>query len=351
MRHARTLQPAVLTRRPRVSVVIPLYNYARFLPECLDSVLCQDGVVVDVLIIDDASTDDSLAVARRLAAGDPRVTVRASEQNRGMIPTINDGLWAIDGEYAVKMDADDILTPGSLARATALLDADESVGFVYGFPVAFSESPPQPPRTRVRSWTVWPGEEWLKIRCRKGRNCIMQPEVVMRTAVLHRAGPYKPEFPHGSDFEMWLRMAALANVGRVNGPDQGYYRIHPQSMQRQMENLQLRDLEVTSEVFASAFADPRVPGGTALNRIAQRAVARNALWYAGRARDEDDGRHVEDYLALAASLSPELSSRWRARERRSTPRTTRALAARAARNGVRWAEARLRWRRWRWSGV
>src|SRR3954454_12361504 len=125
----------------RVSVVIPLHNYGHFLPECVASVLAQEGVDVDVLIIDDASTDDSLSVASEIAAGDDRVRVVASERNGGMVATITRGLWEVDGEYLVKLDADDLLTPGALARATALLQAHPSVGFVYGFPVAFTESP------------------------------------------------------------------------------------------------------------------------------------------------------------------------------------------------------------------
>jgi len=338
-----------------VSVVIPLHNYGHFLTECVDSILGQEGVEVDVLIIDDASSDDSLAVARALA-GDPRVSVSANGINRGMIPTINDGLWSVDGEYVVKMDADDILTPGALARATALLDADDSLGFVYGFPVAFSDSPPPPARTSVRSWTVWLGRDWLEIRCRKGRNCIMQPEVVMRTAVLHRAGPYKPDLPHGSDLEMWLRLAALANVGRVNGAHQGYYRVHQQSMQRQMDNYYLRDLEAVGRAFESVFADvgALVPGAAELHSMARRAVAESALRHAWRAYDERQGP-IDDYLAFAVARWPEMarSPRWRSLDARN--RTARRAAqepgARAARRSIRDLEDRLRWRRWRWAGV
>src|SRR5215210_1888787 len=108
--------PAMTGRAPRVSVVIPLYNYGRFLGECVQSALDQDGVDVDVLVIDDASTDDSLSVATAIAAGDSRVRVVCNERNLGMVGTMNEGLWAAGGEYLVKLDADDLLTPGALAR-------------------------------------------------------------------------------------------------------------------------------------------------------------------------------------------------------------------------------------------
>src|SRR3954465_13780905 len=178
----RTYRPTELTRRPRVSVVIPLFNYGHFLKECVNSILAQEGVELDVLIVDDASTDDSLDVAYSIAERDHRVRVRANRHNMGMVPTINEALWEVDGEYIAKFDADDILAPGALARATALLDAHPSVGFAYGYPGVFNGGTPPPARTKVRSWSVWSGSDWLAIRCRKGGNVIMQPEVVMRAS-------------------------------------------------------------------------------------------------------------------------------------------------------------------------
>jgi hypothetical protein len=340
--------------------VIPLYNYGHFLRDCVDSVLTQVGVDVDVLVIDDASTDDGLAAAQAIAAGDSRIQVVSNPRNLGMVPTINDGLWAVDTEYVVKMDADDAFTPGALARATALLDAYPSLGFVYGFPVTFSEGPPPPARTDVRSWTVWSGHDWLRVRCRKGRNCIMQPEVVMRTAVLHAAGKYKPELPHGSDFEMWLRLATLADVGRVNGAHQGYYRIHPQSLQRAIDNIYLKDLQVNAEIFTQLFAEAgdRLPDAEALAKTARRAVAADALDHACRAFDtgQEHIEPVDEYVKLARALWPEASglSQWRALERRralaSTTSIRRTLTT-PLRRQMRDLEGRVRWRRWRWSGV
>ena len=96
-----------------VSVVIPCYRYGHFLADCVRSVLDeQPGVDVRVLIIDDASPDDSADQARKLAAADPRITVQVHEANRGHIATYNEGLleWA-DGDYSVLLSADDRLTP------------------------------------------------------------------------------------------------------------------------------------------------------------------------------------------------------------------------------------------------
>lgn len=354
----KTRRPKGLTRRPHVSAVIPLYNYGCFLAECVESILAQEDVDIDVLIIDDASTDDSLAVARSIAARDDRVRVKANPANMGMVPTINEGLWEVDGEYLLKFDADDILTPGALARATALLDAYPSVGFVYGFPVVFRSSPPPPARTRVRSWTVWSGEDWLQIRCRKGSNVIYQPEVVMRSSAVHQAGKYKVELPHGSDFEMWLRLATLGDVGRINGAHQGYYRLHDQSMQRTVNAGHLLDLQAHRDVYEALFteAGDKLPVPR-LRSLARRALALNALDKASRAYDEGRGDEepVREYLALALDVYPDACklSQWRSVRRRlgRAPDHAAALPSAHARRAWRNFSDRMEWRRWRWSGT
>ena len=285
MPNALIRRPTAPRRVPRVSVVVPLYNYGHFLDECVGSILSQEGVEVDVLIIDDASTDESLSIAEAIADRESRVRVSPNVRNLGMVPTMNRGLWEVDGEYLVKFDADDVLTPGALARATALMEAHPSVGFVYGFPVTFSQSPPPPARTKVRSWTIWAGHDWIRIRCRKGANCIYQPKVVMRASALRRAGKYRVELGHAPDFDMWMRLAAVADVGRVNGPAQGYYRIHSQSWQRTMSDFYLKDLDRHRQIFASLFEEHggKFPDAPRMSAMAAHSIALNAIDRASRA--------------------------------------------------------------------
>ena len=180
---------------------------------------------MDVVVVDDRSTDDSLAVARALAADHPAVRVLAHEINQGPVATFNDGLEFVSGEFLVRLDADDLLTPGSLARSAALARCYPSVGFVYGHPLHFTSEPPAA-RLRVRSWTVWPGRHWLADRCRTGLNVISSPGVLMRTSVVQRVGGQQ-ELLCAHDMEMWLRISAFADVARVNGPDQAWHRDHP----------------------------------------------------------------------------------------------------------------------------
>jgi glycosyltransferase involved in cell wall biosynthesis len=117
-------------RMARVDVVVPCYNYGHFLTACVESVLAQEGVEVSVLVVDDGSADQSAAIARALAVRDSRMRLISLPKNIGMIPAVNRGIGEITGEYFVKLDADDLLPPGSLKRSIALLERYPNVGRV-----------------------------------------------------------------------------------------------------------------------------------------------------------------------------------------------------------------------------
>jgi hypothetical protein len=347
-----------LLRRPSVSVVIPCYRYGHHLPGAVASALGQPAVDVDVIVVDDASPDDSAAVGAALARSDPRIRFVAHARNQGHIATFNEGLDLASGDYVVLLSADDLLTPGSLERATALLDAHPNVGFAYGHPRDFVDELPEA-GTEVRDWSIWSGQDWLARRCHRGSNCIFCPEVVMRRSVKEAVGGYNPALPHSGDLEMWLRLATVADVGRVNGADQGYYRVHDESMQRTVYAGLLRDLEERRAAFASVLLDGDRPvaDGTALYARACRALSVAALDRVCWAYDvgATDDEPVAEYVAFALEVDPAIvgSPRWRTvqhRRSRGPERCQQGLAVRG-RLVTRDLGDRIRWRRWRRSGV
>lgn len=101
---------------PLVSVVIPAFNAEATLAGTVASAQRQSLWDIEILIIDDASTDDTLALARRLAAADPRVKVIAAGENRGPAGARNLGLAAATGDWIALLDADDAFEPGRLAQ-------------------------------------------------------------------------------------------------------------------------------------------------------------------------------------------------------------------------------------------
>jgi hypothetical protein len=276
-----------------------------------------------VIVVDDASIDDSAAVAQRFAHADPRVTVLLHQHNTHHVIAFNDGYAAATGEFIVRLDADDLLTPGSLARSVALFDAFPSVGLVYGNPRHFTTTnPPQPRVGPPRSWSVWSGADWVAERCRRGCNVITTPEVVIRNSVMKQIGPLSLRLKFAQDMEMWLRTAAVSDVGRVDGPDQALHRDYPGSMSQTIGAGHMLDIQERREVFATLFDGPgtQLPWADQLHEVAKRSLAAEALEEACRAYDRgrtqtvDVDAYVEFALQTCAAARglPE----WRALERR-----------------------------------
>lgn len=347
--------PRLTTDLPRVSVVVPCYNYAHFLADCVSSALSQEGVEVDVTVVDDASTDTSLEVAHQLSSADPRVRVIAHGENRGHIETFNEALDLGTAPYVVKLDADDLLTPGSLRRSADVLDQHPKVTFVYGRAGWFQDEPPSTAQAARTSWRVkvWSGQDWLWRRVRGGDNVILQPEVMIRASALAVVGGHREDIPDASDFNLWLRLAAQGDVARIVGPLQGYYRLHPGSMQHTIHAGVLKNVGARLKAFDLFFEEhgDTLASGPAMRQRLNHTFAREIVV---RALDTfDDGRSegepIEEYLLLAASLDAGIvrTLGWRElRHRLSVGRSVRTpswMPTRLLRR-ARW-HPRLRWLR------
>jgi glycosyltransferase involved in cell wall biosynthesis len=276
----------------------------------VDSALSQKGVKVDVVVVDDKSTDDSLAVAQRLAVQDARVRVVAHLQRLGPVETFNDGLRRVRGEFLVRLDADDLLTPGSLQRSVAVMQRFPAVGLVYGHPLHFSDGKRPAHRDRPTSWIIWSGREWLEGRCRSGLNVITSPEAMMRRSVVDAVGGQMP-LAHTHDMEMWLRMSAFCDVAYIRGADQAWHREHPESLSATLVS-GLRDLIERRDAFEMLFRG-RAAGiseAALLFKQAKAALAAHAVQMA--IRQYDHGMPNEDEIgslrSLARALVPNVES-------------------------------------------
>jgi len=341
---------------PTISVIVPCFNYGHFLEDCLASVLAQDGVAVKVLVIDDRSTDDSAEMARRLCAPDDRLEFRAHRENAGLIATANEGLDWADGDYVVLLSADDMLVPGALGRAASVMETHPNVGLVYGRPLLALEGRPLPtPAGRWRATTIWRGEDWIRMRCRTAHNAMSSPEVVVRNRVQRAVGGYDPDCLHTSDLNMWLRIAAIADVAYVRGVPQAIYRVLSGSMTRTQASpmIDLIDRRHAFDSFLAAHG-AGLEHRDALARRAQRALARQALWQASRTIDRGVAEHlcrVDEFIAFATETYPDVRRlpEWHglALRRRIGPRRSRAFlpfVATGAAHRLSYHAGRLRWR-------
>jgi hypothetical protein len=198
---------------PAVTVVITCFNYGRYLPESIGSVLAQTLTDFELLVVDDGSTDDSVAIARRLAAGDPRVTVIAQE-NAGQ-PAIprNLAVGRARAPYVVCLDADDRLDPEMLARCAAVLDADDGIALAYPRTAEFGDSEQLHPHL---DWSLA-----HLVRCNFLPCCTMY-----RRAAFLDAGGYNTNVRGYEDWDLWLGIAATGARGRPAPGALWHYRKH-----------------------------------------------------------------------------------------------------------------------------
>ncbi|MFI5371419.1 MAG: glycosyltransferase family 2 protein [Candidatus Eisenbacteria bacterium] len=304
----------------RVDVVVPCYNYARFLDRCVESLLGQDGAEVRILVIDDASTDDTPAVGARLAAADARVTFRRHPVNQGHIATYNEGLlgWA-DAEYALLISADDVVAPGAFRRAIAFLDRHPEAGMVYGMARVIiddagppAETGPVPAESRIVG-----GADFLRHCCERAHCPVSTPTAVVRTTVQQTLGGYAADLPHSADLEMWMRFAMRGPIGVLRSV-QAYYRWHASNMASRYYNQRLGDRQeflLTCHRMLGRSGE-RYPGAAPWMVSMHRLVAEEAVHSANKCFDLGDDESSRAWLALARELDPTIRSTrawWRSR--------------------------------------
>jgi glycosyltransferase involved in cell wall biosynthesis len=316
-----------------VDVIVPCYNYGRYLEASIRSLLDQPGVSVRVLVIDDHSSDDSAAVARRLAAADPRVTVRIHASNIGHIATYNEGFAWASADYVLLISADDLLTPGALGRAVDALEAHPAAAFAYGRQVVFGETPvlADEPAAASAGVIVSSGAEFIRRACTTAENSVPTPTVVVRTALQHRAGSYTASLPHTADLEMWLRLAALGSVIQLQAR-QAFKRRHDSNMQNAYLQQPFGDVRELAQAFDSFLdgAGRTMPDAAALGRAVHAQLAVRALYRAVAVFDAGMPDEADDLLAMATGFDPGIRRhrKWRsmAIKRQLGPRVWRLLA-------------------------
>jgi Glycosyl transferase family 2 len=297
-----------------VDVAIPCYQYGRFLRECVTSVLSQGIQDVRVLIIDNASSDNSLEVAQQLASEDRRVEVVAHRRNLGQHASYNEGIDWASSKYFIMLDADDLLAPGCRARATTVMERYSDVVLAHGSVALPGPQSPMPildSNPANGSWRIVAGNDLLARFCRTGQCHIRGgAAVVVRTAMQKLAGYYRPELPHSDDFELWMRLARLGAVAETDAV-QGLCRTHESSRYAVAHAVECPDrapLHLRNDIaaFMSLFAHEGalLPDAGRLQRLAKRSLGARAYWSALAHMCRGQARISWDLLRLAVGLCP-----------------------------------------------
>ncbi len=205
-------------RPPTVSVVIPCFNHAEYLPEAVASVAAQTFRDWEIVIVDDGSTDATAETAERLMAAHPDRRIRLIRQpNEGVPGARNNGIAASTGRYILPLDADDLLLPEMLVKTVALLEAEPAVAIAY---TDYEHFGSESRRAETGTWD-------LDALCLSNQVSISS---LFRREVWDTVGGYNPNMRWGyEDWDFWIGAAEQGFVGRRIAEPLWLYRKRPDS--------------------------------------------------------------------------------------------------------------------------
>lgn len=187
-----------MTDLPLVTIVTPSYNQGRFLEATLCSVLEQDYPNIEYIVVDGASTDNSVEIIRRYA---DRLAWWVSEKDSGQAEAINKGLRRARGEIVAWLNSDDIYLPGAVSAAVAAFRLHPEAGVVYGDALSIDADGKPFNIMRARQYSM---VDLLSF------DIICQPAAFMRRSVLEQAGYLDQSYHLLLDNLLWINMARLA---------------------------------------------------------------------------------------------------------------------------------------------
>jgi glycosyltransferase involved in cell wall biosynthesis len=230
-----------MTARPLVSVVIPVFNGERFLGQALDSAFAQDWQPLEVILIDDGSTDATAEVARA------RPVTYLHQDHQGVSGARNAGVAAARGEFVAFLDADDVWCSGSLERRVRYLVDNPGVGFVLAHMEIFLEPGTPQPHWWAPGWNNRPQHGQLQT-------------FVGRREAMATVGPFDRTFDIGEDVEWLARAKDLGVRGELLPDVCTRYRVHE-----------------LSTTYGRETAAPSVARALAMSLARRRAAARNPV--------------------------------------------------------------------------
>ncbi|MEK3740537.1 glycosyltransferase [Paenibacillus sp. FSL H7-0941] len=199
---------------PKVSIIIPSYNHSKFIGKAIESVLYQTYENFELLIIDDASPDNSVDVIKKYE--DPRIKFYGFETNQGAVDTLNHGIINSSSEYIALLNSDDYWEIDKLEKQVHFLEESDSVDCVFSDANFIDEA------GRVLSKTdyFWADAftqnnkssgQWLKQLFYK-LNCFCHPSMLIKKEVYNEVGLYDPSLRQLPDFSMWINVIKKFNI-------------------------------------------------------------------------------------------------------------------------------------------
>jgi len=235
---------------PLISVVIPTYNCAKFLPGAISSVIEQTYKIIEIIVVDDCSHDDTEQVVKRFPMGIYNIKYIKHDENKGISATRNTGIATAKGEFIAFLDADDIWAPHKLEYQYKIFKENPQLGLVFtGYKLIDLNKRIMreylPPRFKNQNDFI----KNLLIRN------VVNPtsSVLIKKECIEKVGLFDTSLKVAEDWDMWIRIAHKYKFGTVESPCVTY-REHSQNISRDVRKMILYSTEVIFKNL-SLFAD------------------------------------------------------------------------------------------------
>ncbi len=274
---------------PLVSVVIPLYNQASFLPASLRSVQTQTYTHLEIILVNDGSTDETPSLCLSFAKQDQRIRY-LSQPNQGPSAARNTGIAASKGHYICLLDGDDLMDPERVVKQLAVFESDPTVDIVYtalrlidleNNPIGEMHGQEIPPENFLAQLLF--------------RNVIPGPSTIMakRNCLAHN--PYNEAFVHAEDYELMTRLAHHYRFKYLDIPLTSYRR-HGQNLSNDLAAHRLAELKVINQYPASHIET--IVDKTNLNQEDKKLLKGKILFNQG---------HIKEALSFFTTLSSSIA--------------------------------------------
>ncbi len=211
-------------KSPLVSVIIPAYNAEKYIERTIHSALLQDYENLEIIVIDDGSTDNTADVVKKLAEKDRRLKY-VHQQNGGVSSARNHGYKFSKGEYLAFLDADDIWLPDNVSKKLAHLQDNPDVGLVHSDALLIDENDNSLNEVK-KGKSGWVLDDLLSWN----ETCIPAPSsIIVKREVIDSVGGFDTSLSTAADQEFFFRVASKYKIGRVEEVT-WQYRIHSQNM-------------------------------------------------------------------------------------------------------------------------
>ena len=209
---------------PTVSVIVPAYNHEEYITDCIQSILKQDYPYLDLIVINDGSTDKTDLRIKELLKNNPSRLRYVTKENEGLIKTLNLGLKLAQGEFFCELASDDMLLPGSIRNRVSYLEKNPDIDVVFADAYILEGKT----RTTVRASegkTRFSSSKHTVVDLLKGNARILFPSGMFRKSSLEKLSGFDEDFRYYEDVAIMYKLALDSRIGYLDEPVM-YYRKH-----------------------------------------------------------------------------------------------------------------------------